>query len=340
MEDKPLINRLLSGIVIFKLKGKYVTVKSAKVEDKAFADFYSQEVYESSLIDGLLTNDEAEKLLIEKGWWSQELEENLKTLNSNLEQMKVDYYVNFFKEDTRKYIKEAIKRQNNNILALHEKKTLFFDKTCEYLRDFANISILVTKNATFLNGDLVVDQVPSAKLINTYLQNSLSESQVRGVAKNYAWRSIWNCKEIGSIFNCNACDLNDEQKSLIGWSRFYDGVYESLERPNEEIIKDDIALDGWSISEERKRKEEEKKSEGEKMLSDNMKNAGEVLIPVKNKREQENVLALNDSYGKSVLRSKKKQFAKGGTFNENELNHVKQEIQMEGFRQAKESRRR
>ena len=76
------------------------------------------------------------------------------------------------------------------------------------------------------------------------------------------------------------------------------------------------------------------------MLSNNMQNAGEVLIPVKSKREQENVLALNDNYGKSVLKSKKKQFAKGGSFNENQLNHVKQDIQMEGFRQAKESRRR
>ena len=76
------------------------------------------------------------------------------------------------------------------------------------------------------------------------------------------------------------------------------------------------------------------------MLSDNMQNAGEILIPAKTKREQENVLALNDSYGKSVLKSKKKQFAKGGSFKENELNHVKKDIQMEGFRQAKESRRR
>ena len=145
---------------------------------------------------------------------------------------------------------------------------------------------------------------------------------------------------MGSIFNCSACDLNNEQTSLIGWSRFYDGVYESLDRPNDDIIKDDIALDGWSISEDRKRKEEQKKSEGEKMLPDNMQNAGEILIPVKSKREQENVLALNDSYGKSVLKSKKKQFAKGGSFKENELNHVKKDIQMEGFRQAKESRRR
>ena len=340
MDDKPLINRLLSGIVIFKLKGEYIQVKPAKVEDKAFADFYAQEVYENALLDGLLTNQDAEQLLMKRGWWSEEEEENLKTLNNNLDQMRVDYYNNFFKEDTRKYIKDAIKRQNKNILKLHEKKTLFFDKTCEYLRDFAVAVLLVSQNAFFQDGTLAIEKIPATQLINTHLQYGLGESKIRGVAKSYQWRSIWNCKEMGSIFNCSACDLNNEQTSLIGWSRFYDGVYESLDRPNDDIIKDDIALDGWSISEDRKRKEEQKKSEGEKMLPDNMQNAGEILIPVKSKREQENVLALNDSYGKSVLKSKKKQFAKGGSFKENELNHVKKDIQMEGFRQAKESRRR
>ena len=58
MDNAPLINRLLSGIVIFKLKGKYVKVKPARVEDKAFADFYAQEVYQEALLDGMLTNAE------------------------------------------------------------------------------------------------------------------------------------------------------------------------------------------------------------------------------------------------------------------------------------------
>ena len=77
MEDKPLINRLLSGIVIYKLKGKTIHIKPAKVEDKAFADFYSQEIYEDALLEGILKKEDLHELLIEKGWWTEEQDKKI-----------------------------------------------------------------------------------------------------------------------------------------------------------------------------------------------------------------------------------------------------------------------
>jgi len=338
MDDKPLLNRLLSGIVIFKLKGKYIQVKPARVEDKAFADFYAQEVYEDALIDGVLTNKDVEQLLLDKGWWSKEEDEKFETLQKNLEQMKLDYYTHFFKEDTRAYIKKSIDTQNKNITKLFEKKQEFFDKTCEYLREFTATAIIVEKNAFFKDGGLASDKIPSNHLVNAFLKESLTEDAIRNIAKGHRWRAVWNCKESTSVFDLNACSLNNEQLSLIGWSRYYDGVYESPDKPNDDIVKDNIALDGWAIQQDRKRKEEEKKAEGEKLLGDGNQDAGEIFVPVKSEREKQNVLALNDAYGKSVLKSKQKQFEKGGSFKENELNHVRREIQMESLRQAKESR--
>jgi hypothetical protein len=339
MDNAPLINRLLSGIVIFKLKGKYVKVKPARVEDKAFADFYAQEVYQEALLDGMLTNAEVTQLLMERGWWTEENNTNLQTLTKNLEQMKLDYYVNFFKEDTKQYIKGAVERQVKKINKLYETKQLFFDITCEYLRDFARTVVLTEKLCVFEDGELVVNSIPSNEVVNAVLKEGLGEETIRNMAKSYKWRSYWNAKDCTPVFEDKACNLNDEQLSLIGWSRYYDSVYESMDRPSDEVIADNLALDGWSISQDRKRKEEEKKAEGEKLLSDNMQNAGEVFVPVKSQREQDSVLALNDAHGQSVLASKKKQFEKGGSFKENELNHVRKEIQMEALRQQKESRR-
>ena len=45
------------------------------------------------------------------------------------------------------------------------------------------------------------------------------------------------------------------------------------------------------------------------VVNDKMQNAGELLIPVSSDKEKEQVLALNDKHGKSVIRSKKKQFS-------------------------------
>jgi hypothetical protein len=340
MDDKPLVNRLLSGIIIFRLNKDYVQIKPAKVEDKAFADFYAQEVYEDALLDGCYTQKDIENLLVKNGWWDEDQQKKMEELEKNLEQMKLDYFTNFFKEEQKKYIKRAIERQIKKLNKLHNKKYLFFDKTCEYVRDFANTSVLISRCAFLSNGDLAIDKINAHRLVNFAIDQALPEDKIRNTSKGTAWRMIWNAKEVSNLFDQKGGDLTNEQISAIGWSRFYDSVYESMDKPSDEIIADNLALDGWSISQDRKRKEEEKKQEGEKLVNDKMQNAGELLIPVSSDKEKEQVLALNDKHGKSVIRSKKKQFSEGGTFNENELSHVKKEIQMESIRQFKENRRR
>jgi len=338
VDGKPLINRLLSGIVIFKLKGEYVYVRPARAEDKAFADVYAQEVYEDALLDGILRNKDLEELLIDEGWWSKEQEEEIETLSKNLEQMKLDYCNHFSKQDTKDYIKKSIDRLREKISKLYDEKHTFFGMSCEYLRDFAKSTMLLEKCAFLVDGSLAIEKIGIMRIIGSFMANNLNEEQLRGVAKSYDWRNLWASKELG-LFDCKTSELTQEQASLISWSRFYDGVYESMDRPNEKIIEDDLALDGWAISESRKRDEEEKKRSGEK-LAGGAQDAGEIFIPVGNQKEQDDVLALNDTYGKSVLKSKAKQFEEGGVFNENELKHVKKDIQMESLRQVKESRRR
>jgi hypothetical protein len=252
--------------------------------------------------------------------------------------MKLDYYNHFWKKQTKDYIKAAIDKQKKKINKLFEEKFLFFDKSCEYLRDFAKGTILVERCSFLSDGSRATKKFGIMQLINSFIASNLSDEQIREVAKGYEWRALWGAKDAG-LFESRICDLTHEQISLMSWSRFYDGIYESMDRPDDEVIQDNIALDGWTISENRKRKEEEKKERGEKLVSDSMGNPGELFVPVQNQQEQEEVLALNDAYGKSVIRSKAKQFQETGGEKEEDLRHVKKELQMEKLRQAKESRR-
>jgi hypothetical protein len=335
MDKEPLLNRLLSGIVIFKIKGICIQVKPATVEDKALADFYAQEIYEDALLDTSLTNKDVEQLLLDNNWWTKEEGEALETMNKNLEQMKLDYYNNFFKPDTRDYIQKSITNLEKKINDLYNKKYEFFDKTCEYLRDYSRTCFLVERSSFLLDGTPAITRFSLLTLVNKYMGGTIRDEKIRELCKTNQWRSIWNSKDFG-VFKNSVCELTNEQLSLLAWSRYYDSVYESMDRPNHEIIQNNTALDGWFIEQDRKRAEEEKKADGEKLVSDKMSNAGEVFIPVKSNKEKESVLALNDTYGKAVLKSKKSQFSKGGSFNESELNHVKREIQIEGARQIKE----
>ena len=141
-------------------------------------------------------------------------------------------------------------------------------------------------------------------------------------------------------FNNKRSTFTGFQLSIIGWSTYYEGVYQSMDRPSEDIIDDDIAIDGWSISQQRKRKEEDKKRQAEKMLPEKMSNAGEVFIPVRNRKEAEDVMNLNDGAGKAKIRSLKKDLQTQGSLSDSKLTSTRQQIQMQAAEMSKHSNRR
>lgn len=325
-----MIGRLLSGNVIVTINKKRVFIRPFSVDDKALAEIIGQEVYEDCVLEGVLTQEDISDLLLAKGWWSEELEGELKGRTTKVEDMKVDYYRNFFSDARREFIKKHLEREIQESLSLLEKKSYLFDKTCEYVRDYSKVVFLIERSSYIDNTEPIDESVNILNLAIKYTGNQLTDSEIRGIAKSAEWRNLWGCsKSTRDLFGRSVSELTSEQVSLVSWSRFYDNINESMDRPNDKVIQDDFALDGWAIEQSRKREEEQKKQDAEKLMPKNMGNAGEVFLPFKNEKEKEDILSLNDGYGKAVLKSKYKDLKKHGSRKESELSHVRQEIQME-----------
>lgn len=334
------INSLISGIVVFKLGREYIHVKPASAEDRTFADFFSQEQYDDALIDGLWTQEDAEQFLIEMGHWSLEDEEKIKELEKNLENMRVDYFNNFYNSSTKDYIKKNIDKLVDRNQDLLNKKYAFYDKTCEYLKKYSHTSYLLQKTAFCANKRYACRYFANQTIFNKYsaTKNSIS-AELRNIAKSEDWRSKW--MSVGKrIFSNKASSFTDLQISIISWSTYYDGVYKSYDKPSDEIIEDDIALDGWSIIQRRKRKEEEKKKNAEQMLPENMKNAGEVFIPARNAKEASDIMSLNNQEAVHKIKSLRKDLEREGAVEESQLTSTRRELQMQAVQMSKNNRRR
>lgn len=333
-------NSLIAGIAIFKIGKKYVYMKPPSAEDKAFADFFSQEQYDDAIIDGIWTQQDAEKYLKSIEFFSDEEENNVNAINENIDNMRVDYFNHFYNSQTKEYIKKNIEKQREKQAEFFDKKYILYDKTCEYIRDYSKTSILIQGNAFLQNNSSAYLSFPISILYNKYtstVTNILKE--IRLVAKNPEWKQRWFfLKE--KTFNNDPSNLTDWQISLLSWCNFYENIYQSTDCPSEEIIDDDIALDGWSIVQRRKRKEEEKKRSAEKMLPQNMKNSGEVFIPVKNIREAQDVMNLNNAESKTKIKMLKHDLDKNPEIKESDLTSTKQELRMQFNKMQKESRRR
>lgn len=87
----------------------------------------------------------------------------------------------------------------------------------------------------------------------------IEDEDIRELALDDEWRSIWDVRKEVPIFSVKAYELTQEQRSLIKWSNFYDSIIQCPDCPSEEMLKDKYAVDGWLIS-RKKEKEYDGKS--------------------------------------------------------------------------------
>lgn len=319
-----IINSLISGIIIFKIRNDILMIKPPSAEDKTFADFFSNEVYEESKLDGFWTKEELREYLIENGYWSEEEESSIEQLNKNIENMKVDYLSSFHSQASKDYIKRNLSQVNEKVEKLFIKRGLFLDKTCDYIREYFYQGFLIEKNC--YSGNEICRKYGMHTLVDRVnSQINQQFSLLRETAKSARWRNMWGASKERTFAN-SPSSFTDLQLNLISWSYFYDNVYESPERPSQEIIEDDIALDGWSIKQRRSREEENKKKNAENLPGS--KSAGEIFIPAKNKEDVAHITKMNDGYGLAKIKSLAKDLKQHGAVEESNLTSTRQELQM------------
>ena len=323
------INRLLSGINILRIGGQIVHVHPFSVVDKTEADFFANELYEDLVLAGNLCLSNLEDFLIENNLWSEEDNKQLKELNDKIEQMKVDYYHGFVRASLREAIRKSIEHAEDIRNQLFTQKNAHADKTCEYIRDYHR-AIFLLKRSSYIDGKLIDGDFNLFVLMSNYTKSLLLDAQLREAAKSPKWRSMWSAlKGHHDIFHNHPSELTNEQLGLISWSRFYDNINESMDRPSQEIIDDDLALDGWCIVQQRKRKEDEKKQHAERLIPENMDHANEVFVIARNQQEVEEVHSLNDAGGRRIIEMTRRDLEKNKSMKEQDLTYNRQQMQMQ-----------
>jgi hypothetical protein len=172
-----------------------------------------------------------------------------------------------------------------------------------------------------------------------YQSNMITAETFRKIARSNKWRQMWNAsKKRNDVFGKPAIDLDQFQLSLISFSSMYDNVYESPDQPNEKVIEDDDCLDGWFISEKRKREKEKKQAEVDKML-EGSKVAGsdEIYLVANDSQEAKEIYGLNSDHTRSsVIAARQAQLdaSSGKDVNFKDLADIKQQRMMNAVNQG------
>lgn len=312
MENAFLINRLLSGQVFFRFGSDYVVVKPPSVEVKTFADVVAMEAYENAIISCISPRGD-----------NLELEQKIQEINSDISNMKVDYHNNFFRTKARDLIITNITQKQAEIESLSKQYGDNFDKSADYIRDYTYISQII-EQCCYVYGskELASKKYNLERLISAFLSQALEDEAIRNITKSNVWRVRWVCSG-DRIFLNKPHDFTNEQITAISWSKFYDNVYESMYKPHEDIIQDNIALDGWAILQHRKYEAEN----GSKQVVDKKPDRkGDLFLPATSSEDVKRIIGMNSEQSKNKMASIIKQIEEHGEIKEADFKHVQNEL--------------
>lgn len=321
--DDLALNRIISGNVAINLGSDVFFVRPFTPEVKYAASVEAARAFDSAFSDGILLLEECYEL----SEWTEEEEQALTELiPKNLEQMKLDYFNRFAMKTSRDQIGKQIKSVQKMVVKLSQKKYEFYQYTCEYIQSLV-YELFCIEHSLYLGESKTTLPCSIDQIKNKYNESICTSQELRSLARSSSWKTIWNSADKTSgIFNLPSNNLTDEQLELISWTKFYDSVYQSMDCPSDEIIDDEIALDGWFINQSRKREEGEKERQKERFTSNN--HAQEVFIPAYTKEQELAVMEMNGREGKKVLSSISNDIKTKGVVKENDLTHVRNNIKM------------
>lgn len=238
-------------------------VKPLSMRDRVWLSFVYDRSINMAIKNGLMTEQQILKDAGEKGIWTKEHDEKIKTLENELAKLSEEKELEITKREASKIqrLKESISLM---ISEMNTKKQSIISMSAERyaeeqkIRAYAYVVTMREEDSKYWNSWEEFLREKDHKLVSNILMEILNsagriESKIiRQVAKSPAWRHKWAASKALSLFPVNIIDMTDEQALLIYWSQIYDSVYEAYERPPQDVIDDDEKLDAWLESQSKK----------------------------------------------------------------------------------------
>ena len=331
-EREFFIAMIRSGNTYLDKDGVSLVIRPQTIEQSFFACKAYNNAYEQGYIDGMMTEEEMLEWMENSELWTKEDDAKVEGLKKDIEKLKIEIFNARNNPHLRETIRKYIRAGELQLGATINKKHSYFSNTREGFAALEKTSWYI-KNHTYINDKLYdFSDLSLSYVIDEWQSSILSDSQIRELARNEPWKSLWAIKN-GSVklfHNKENEELTHNQKNLLIWSQMYDNIQESMDCPSKEAIEDDDVLDGWFIVQAKKREQEKLKQEtDENTQSEKIKNAEEVFLMSKSKEDISKIHNMNDTNNQRVKKQRKDLINKRGTVEHHEFFDQRLKIQAE-----------
>jgi hypothetical protein len=323
-----ILYRIISRETHFTFNNSKYCLKTPSPEIKQRAMEIYFDIIAEEKFGGWLRESNLTYLLITYGYWTPNTEALIKEINQKIDRAKISLYENRMNAKTVKSSRQNLNQLNNQLSKIFGQKHDLYQNTLEgYASSIKNEYVLCNclydnKNNKVFKFNSNNSYILFNSLIGCTNQNIISVEQLRALARDGLWRSIWNCDKKNPFGVSGGVKLSDDQRGLINFSLMYDSVYDHSECPEDFVIDDDDMLDGWMLYQ----KEKIKKDKTKEGISSLHKNAQEVFIMGQSSEDFERISDLNDDYSKSVIDSRLNAVKRKGQLDELDLPDIKASI--------------
>lgn len=341
-----LINRIISDLDIFYHNNTKYYLCTPSKEIRALSYHIYDEFYNDNLFAEWLSEEEAAmKIRILNG--NKDLKEVIKNLNESIDNYKLNLFREFFVDKKRQKLKKdlvLIKNKLGHFLNIQHSLdylTLNGYATMIKTQFLAAMSICTLEKKPIFHPDdfLTIDYSLVDKVIRHWNENRITHEEFRELARTEPWRSYSSARK-EDAFGVAPIDLNDEQRTLLLYTKMYEGVYNHPECPSDELIEDDDALDGWMIDNKKRVEREKNQRAIDKKLGDKHKDATEVFLPAESKEQIKKIEELNDTQAKMTKMQRNALLKQKGKVKEADMPDVKQELQMKSQQMVTQAAKR
>jgi hypothetical protein len=330
-----LINRISTGIIFQSVEGNLYKLLPPDNEIKALSEFVYQEMLYNTKFDQLINKSQASYFLQKKNIWIPSDEKKLEDNNKFIDELKIALYKSLYNNKEQKQIRKKIsivqKNINKLLMAKHSLDYMTLENFSETIRDeflIANCIHTLDNQKVYNYNNFWQSDSTILNKFTTFIQmNVISSEEYREIARSEPFRSLWLISK-SDIFSKPSLELTLDQKNMILYSKMYDNVYESQDRPSDEVIEDDLMLDGWFSFQKKKNELERKQKEVDDLLNKKGSNsgAGDVFVMSPSRDEAKRVGELNDLNAKMKLKQRRNQIEKQGVVSEEKFADVKMDL--------------
>ena len=252
-------------------------------DELVMADYIREKVFLDAKKNGLLSIEEMEALMLSRGIWSQEKEDEIKKLRGQIDGQKAVLAKTTKVRANRERLKSLIKSLEDKVWEIRKVREACLDNTIERKSEEERLKYLTwacsykpDRNSRFWETEedfsSSVDFVlrRNCTIAFAIFSVGMSNEVIRYIARSSNWRIrfISAQKNGGKLFSRDVSDYSVDMLNLMYWSNYYSSIYEMLseDRPPEEIINDDEALDAYM---EDYFKEQEKKDSESRLKKSN-----------------------------------------------------------------------